>query len=59
MSEVLQVRSIMERLATIAADCFDRRAAERLRELVNELHGSHRQDTPESGAAADARAPRA
>ena len=36
MSDVI-VRSLAERLVSIAADCFDRRAAARLRELAGEL----------------------
>ena len=36
MSDVI-VRSLAERLVSIAADCFDRRAAARLRELPGEL----------------------
>jgi phage portal protein BeeE len=41
MTDVFCVRLLAERLATIAADCFDRRAADRLRELVHELHNSN------------------
>ena len=38
MIDSASVRSLAERLASVAADCFDQRAAERLRELVRELH---------------------
>jgi hypothetical protein len=52
MSDVA-VRSLAERLVTIAADCFDRRAAERLRELAGELLDSNplRQPEQRDGAA--------
>jgi hypothetical protein len=44
----------VERLATIAADCFDRRAAERLRELADELHHSNRSENIQSDKEAGA-----
>jgi hypothetical protein len=37
MIDVVSVRSLAERLVKIASDCFDRRAAERLRALADEL----------------------
>lgn len=57
MSDVLRVRSLVERLVTIAADCFDRRAAERLRELAEELHDSNRQDKADREVTANAGSP--
>jgi hypothetical protein len=54
MTDVPCVRSLAERLATIAADCFDQRAAERLRTLANELHDSSRQKRVEQDGSANA-----
>jgi hypothetical protein len=54
MTDVSCVRSLAERLATIAADCFDLRAAERLRALANELHDINRQKRIEQDGSANA-----
>jgi hypothetical protein len=54
MTDVPCVRSLAERLATIAADCFDQRAAERLRALANELHDPNRQKRIEQDGSANA-----
>jgi hypothetical protein len=40
MTDVNALQSIAERLAKIANDCFDLRAAERLRNLVDELQAA-------------------
>ena len=37
MTEVPALQSIVERLTSIASDCFDMRAVERLRALAEEL----------------------
>jgi hypothetical protein len=47
MTDVSLVRSLAERLARIAADCFDLRAAQRLRELAGELTDPNRKDAPQ------------
>jgi hypothetical protein len=52
MTEVT-VRSLAERLAHIAADCFDLKAAERLRELADELQHRSRNINAERIAASD------
>jgi hypothetical protein len=54
MTNVPCVRSLAERLATIAADCFDQRAAERLRALADELHDPNRQKRMEQEGPANA-----
>lgn len=54
MVEGVSVRSLVERLANIAADCFDHRAAKRLRELADELNDSTRSDNPPKDSGADA-----
>jgi hypothetical protein len=53
MTDVIPVRSLVERLVTIAADCFDHRAAERLRALADELHNASRPDKTEREAASE------
>lgn len=53
MTDVSCVRSLSERLAHIAADCFDLRAAQRLRELVEELHDPSRKIGTERTAVTD------
>lgn len=50
MTEVSLVRSLAERLARIAADCFDLRAAARLRELAGELNEPNPKDNPQNEA---------
>jgi hypothetical protein len=40
MTDVHALKSIAERLAKIANDCFDLRAVERLRSLVDELQAA-------------------
>jgi hypothetical protein len=50
MTDVSLVRSLAERLAKIAADCFDLRAAQRLRELAGELTEPNRNDNPQEEA---------
>ena len=53
MTEVSSVRLLAERLARIAADCFDLKAAQRLRELAEELGERNRNISKERNGAAD------
>jgi hypothetical protein len=53
MTDVSTVRSLAERLANIAADCFDLKAAQRLRELAEELLDRNRNIRTERNGATD------
>jgi hypothetical protein len=49
MTDVSALQSVAERLARIANDCFDLRAVERLRDLVDELQAVRNSRNASSG----------